>query len=410
METLTATYRIVTPMFIGDGHQHATSIRPPSIKGALRFWWRALNWKRFIKDVDQATALRRLHEEEARLFGSAVREENGRQIGGQGKFLLSVDTTRLHTTNKNTVHPQFSKRDAARYLSYGLMEAFSSEKKGTQAGQLIRSCINENQEFTVHIRFRDTVESSLQDALILLGLLGGLGSRSRHGIGSIVLTHLYKIKENKREPCWTAPDSKESYQKMIQDILKDSLMVSQLPPYSAFSAQSRVDILLTQQTDPYSTLQNFAHSMLMYRSWGKDGKVLGQPSEKRFKSDHDWSKNIRPNNFHPRRVIFGLPHNYGKEKNQQVTSETYERRASPLFFHVHQIGAEQFLGVSILLKSIFLPSTERIRVGEKKSKEGDNLVSQNIKWSIITDFLDGLDGADGVPNHPPRFPNKEKII
>jgi hypothetical protein len=45
MKTLQATYRIVTPMFIGDAEQKATDLRPPSIKGALRFWWRALNWK-----------------------------------------------------------------------------------------------------------------------------------------------------------------------------------------------------------------------------------------------------------------------------------------------------------------------------------------------------------------------------
>ncbi len=43
MTVITATYRVVTPMFIGDADQKATSLRPPSIKGALRFWWRALN-------------------------------------------------------------------------------------------------------------------------------------------------------------------------------------------------------------------------------------------------------------------------------------------------------------------------------------------------------------------------------
>ena len=49
MNTLEATYRIVTPMFIGDAEQKATSLRPPSIKGALRFWWRALNWKSYLQ-------------------------------------------------------------------------------------------------------------------------------------------------------------------------------------------------------------------------------------------------------------------------------------------------------------------------------------------------------------------------
>ncbi len=51
MEKLEATFRIVTPMFIGGADQTPSDgIRPPSVKGALRFWWRALNWGRFWKE------------------------------------------------------------------------------------------------------------------------------------------------------------------------------------------------------------------------------------------------------------------------------------------------------------------------------------------------------------------------
>jgi CRISPR-associated protein Cmr1 len=35
MTVITATYRIVTPMFLGGADQKATSLRPPSVKGAL---------------------------------------------------------------------------------------------------------------------------------------------------------------------------------------------------------------------------------------------------------------------------------------------------------------------------------------------------------------------------------------
>ncbi len=47
-ETLEAQFRIVTPMFLGGANQDVSDgIRPPLVKGALRFWWRALNWGRF---------------------------------------------------------------------------------------------------------------------------------------------------------------------------------------------------------------------------------------------------------------------------------------------------------------------------------------------------------------------------
>lgn len=50
---ITASYRIVTPMFIGDAKQEASGISPTSVKGALRFWWRALNWGEGFKRSGQ---------------------------------------------------------------------------------------------------------------------------------------------------------------------------------------------------------------------------------------------------------------------------------------------------------------------------------------------------------------------
>ncbi len=406
MKTLTATYRIVTPMFIGDAEQKAVDVRPPSFKGALRFWWRALQWRKIRKDYQtDAEALRELHKQEAALFGLAAREENGKQVGGQGKFLLSVNPANLSATAKDTVHPRFSKKDAARYLGYGVMEAFASRERNTQAGQLTRACLNENQDFTMKMRFRDEIDASLQDALIALGLLGGLGSRSRHGMGSISLLNLGVVNEKEQlEALWTAPDSKSGYQDMLRELFKDACLLPGLPPYSAFSAESRVDIL-TQANNPYDVLQDFARPMLMYRSWGKNEKVLDQPREEHFKSDHDWSKRtLSATGFHPRRVVFGLPHNYGKKLHEQVAPEKHGRRASPLLFHVQRISENEFLGISILLKSVFLPPTEKINAG-------DALVPQKIEWSVITtDFLDGLAGKDTMSNRPPRFPNKEKVI
>jgi CRISPR-associated protein Cmr1 len=94
---LTATYRIVTPMFIGDAEQKATSIRPPSIKGALRFWWRACQWGKMLQEAegDVSRALHTLHQREAKLFGIAAEDNSG----GQGRFLLQVNPTKLNECN-----------------------------------------------------------------------------------------------------------------------------------------------------------------------------------------------------------------------------------------------------------------------------------------------------------------------
>ena len=54
MQIIEADYNIVTPMFIGGGDkQEAPEIRPPSVKGALRFWWRALQWGECLNSQNQ---------------------------------------------------------------------------------------------------------------------------------------------------------------------------------------------------------------------------------------------------------------------------------------------------------------------------------------------------------------------
>src|SRR5690554_4739803 len=80
---ITAEYKLSTPMFLGDAFQEAdaTVLRNASIKGALRFWWRALNWGRLLASHggDQAAALKALHQREGELFGRASDNKNSAQ-------------------------------------------------------------------------------------------------------------------------------------------------------------------------------------------------------------------------------------------------------------------------------------------------------------------------------------------
>jgi len=100
MQKIEAQFEIVTPMFIGDAEQNATEISPSSVKGALRFWWRALNWGRFLEQAgNEAKALQLLHRQEVMLFGGLPEKikddetSKEKQIG-QGEFLLRVNQSK----------------------------------------------------------------------------------------------------------------------------------------------------------------------------------------------------------------------------------------------------------------------------------------------------------------------------
>ena len=64
-------------------------------------------------------------------------------------------------------------------------------------------------------------------------------------------------------------------------------------------------------------LDHVGRELMRYRSWGHRGRVLGAESEKEFQDDHDLMKS-RHRSKHPRRIAFGLPHNYGKRPEEQV--------------------------------------------------------------------------------------------
>ena len=412
MKTIEATFRIVTPMFLGGAdHSVTDGIRAPSVKGALRFWWRALNWRR-LYEPDTAKALAALHAEEARLFGAAAKTIDKEQAGGQGVFLLNVRHDELTSKKAGYIHEKFRSNDAARYLGYGLMVAFGSNNQmpPTTSGQLQRDCIDEGQEFVVSLLFRGEIVQSVRDALIFMGLVGGLGSRARHGMGSIALIRFVEPNDTPNE--WQAPLSAQEYDVQINQLFSRAADVEPSsgntePPFSAFWQESRIDRLLCGSSC-FAALDDFARALLMYRSWGRSdaqggSKVLGKASERRFDNDHKWFKDkpwarSHPG-FHPRRVVFGLPHNYHKD-HHHVVSENYERRSSPLLFHVHPI-AHTFIGVGIFMPAKFLPTGERI------SANGE-FPAANIDWSVITDFLDGKIGNPATTIN--RFSGKTAVL
>ena len=394
MIKIVAEFEIVTPMFLSgaDTEQSINRIRPPSIKGALRFWWRALQWNAVFHEANPLTTL---HERESKLFGNAADEKKGKGYG-QSTFSIQIIHGSLNVTERNTVYKDFvgknqSPRNAIRYLGYGLMVSFDNKEKKEQAGNLYRPCIDSKQKFTVVFKFLKKPDQSFYDALKLWRLLGGLGSRVRRGFGSLTLHRIeeinYKDGVEKKETKYSSEKIKDVV--CYKEILKNILVVDSVnnaSEYSAFDTNSRVDILYqgSENEDACDVLGHMAKRFVCYRSWGKYNKAYGCSVEQNFTNDKNWfhdTASERSSVFHPERVVFGLPHDYGKHEKDKVNAVHFNRRASPLFFHIHKIN-NFYIGVSIVFKSIFLPVGEKIQAGDKK-------INQSINFGIIDDFLDG---------------------
>lgn len=383
---LRATFAVTTPMFPGgaDPKNGPPELRPPSIKGVLRFWWRALAWSRHSGNRPE------IRDEEAKIFGAA----GDGSSHGQASFILRVPPA---TTTPIAVDTVLNGTDGrvvavgARYLGYGLMEAFGSRKTGKTEGQLSRRCLQAPFEFTLELISRATLDPSLVDALKLMGLLGGLGSRTRRGWGSLSLLSL----EGNTEP-WQPPSDRAAYVKALRDILCRTPLPDGEPPYSAFCKQTRIEVA-GSGTDPLRLLNTVGEEMLRYRSWGRAGKVGNvKVDQEAFKGDHDWfktsEKGIKISDGRPRRVMFGLPHNYSKKFG--VTAENFDRRASPLLIHVHRLADASYIAVLTILRSDFFPRVERLKITSERTEAFRDAAPD---WSVLEKFVD-------------RFPESTRVL
>jgi len=217
--TITATFEIVTPMFLGDADQKATAIRPTAIKGALRFWWRALNGHLSTQD---------LAKKEAELFGST---------DGGGVFSLSVSP--LDKFQAMTDWPPADPSASSSYMGYGL----TGDRQNPH-----REYIPVGLTFTVTISMHSNKledKPVIQAALEAFGLFGSLGSRARRGFGSVQLIELNQQKVNAP----TKSSVKAWFVQHLIHVLKNSTQLN----HTAFGADSYFAMPDDLKTQGYKT-------------------------------------------------------------------------------------------------------------------------------------------------------------
>ncbi|MCI0538136.1 MAG: type III-B CRISPR module RAMP protein Cmr1 [Acidobacteria bacterium] len=304
MVTLQATYRIVTPMFLGEAspNELANSIRPPSIKGALRFWWRFLNWSAFRAKAADAEAIQLMRNREDDLFGSSRT--------GQSKIVMAV-TARL---GREKVRDWPRNDTGSGYLGLGLFP--TGEHSGRAAFQ------EETSFFDVTLRLRSATDakdvSEIKRALIAFGLFGGLGARGqRRGFGSVALKQV-------GSELMTFPDS-QSYLEYGRRFLIEAGTTSDDPPFSAASVSSTITVVAT----------------------GDDARGVHERLGVAY-------KNFRKLVAKKDRIPFGLP---------LATVNTESRRASPLLFHVHPTINPKFTGIALFIPAIFHPDYPSASLG-----------------------------------------------
>ncbi len=364
-------------MFMSGAEPTKAELRLPSIKGALRFWWRALAWERHGGD------LQAIRTEENRLFGSTDT--------GQAAVLMRLEVKELpQQKGPNKVELGLERLGGARYLGYGVIESSNNRERGTQRGELLRACLPAPFTFTLICRFKPGTslqsKSEVVKAIQILGLLGALGSKARKGYGSVNLINLSGAES------WHPPKDKKGLASLVKEVLSTSLNSEELPEYTAFSKACRISVVETGR-DPLKLLDSIGKALQEYRMNLED-KVVG-----------DFIKGAGVSE-HPERVLFGLPHNYffrqaGRRRDVKVdvnsTNEKRNRRASPLFIHAHELDKGQHAAILAVMPAKFLPEEDLIRL-EDVSDDGRRLEPQEFSqetndFQTLHNFLDSFSNS-----------------
>lgn len=419
-----ARFEIVTPMFLGDADQEAAGIREASIKGALVYWWRALNYASFVQESggNLTDALTAMQTREQALFGGGKH--------GQSAVLLKVDPRPiLQKCNQGQVLNGESGEpvgEGTRYLGYGLMGAF-----GADAGKLSHSCFRSG-NFKVSLIFRKSIVADGADdvdvvqnvvpALKAIGLIGGLGARKRRGWGSVALLSLKGAEE------WVAPTTPEGYIEELNRLIGEAArdQIGARFPLTAFAKETDIRVGTVQNANALTVLNDLGEGFQRYRAWGHNGKVGGQDSEMNFQADHDWFKSgkgrptkdifkDKAGQEHstaslPKRAAFGLPHNYFSRRgasngsnlqmNVKAASGESDRRGSPLIFHIHKLSDGRCFAVASYFPTLFLENA-KITVN-KDTKD------YHFEPDTIINFLNGIRTTGGHAN-PAYFPNESVL-
>jgi CRISPR-associated protein Cmr1 len=168
--TISLAVEVVTPVLGGGSQTRALDdvdvIRAATVRGYLRFWWRALRGHEFAD-------AKGLHVRESELWGRAATDEGGRAavevriddiVGGQ---VDDADIDLVKTPGAYALWPARSEKRSQRPPA-------PRRKPGTR--------------FRVSLLAPSDREGELRDVLRAWLLFGGYGSRTRRGLGSFRVT------------------------------------------------------------------------------------------------------------------------------------------------------------------------------------------------------------------------------
>ncbi|WBM74770.1 type III-B CRISPR module RAMP protein Cmr1 [Saprospira grandis] len=218
MHTITFECETITPMFMAGADGKTPELRAPSIKGALRFWWRALNGHLELEE---------LKKREGEIFGNTEQ---------RSKVLLRVREVNVKYSDRIFKNSSPEVSMDVKYMAYGVQDNYYIEE-GSRFN-IIVSCRN-----------KEILEKEIKPAFSALVAFGGLGAKGRNGFGSIKASNVddidivlrYSAFKQEIQATYTALSSKVKVFEGVYSVCSWEVGISDLKLIYADNGKKKVD-------------------------------------------------------------------------------------------------------------------------------------------------------------------------
>lgn len=233
-------------------------LRPSAVRGALRFWWRALNAHRY-------TSIAELRAGEGELFGTQAAEG----LPGPGKLGVTVVAI---PRKPGECKPWSVSPGDALGGAY-----FPAQGMGREPSALLEPGASASISID-YIGLTEGQQNQIRHALAAYILFGGSGARTRRGAGALCLASADDARRI------GAPYNRESLEQWCREIVRER------SPLEVFCIGSRVGIYLA--ADTHKSGEKAQQNLLkMWREFRQDRK---HPETWTGSKDGDWGRTQWP--------------------------------------------------------------------------------------------------------------------
>ncbi len=348
----TRRYKVITPLWGGgvkaNENDPITLIRGSSIRGHLRFWWRALRG-----NSDEGTIIE-MRRRENEIWGSTK---------APSQVKISVRVTNAGTKFQPTNFKNESIQDVGAMNSKDAYVTFPLRlgKSDKQAGKS-PAVLKENVEFNLELEYPDSLKDEVEAALWGWQTFGGIGARTRRGMGAIECTHIDGVPQK--------PVARSDFDEYIRSNLNSWKQEGDFP-VGVPHLSPRAVFKLTGSQNYQTWIEALRNIIGQYKRFRQSRPGGGQHPGRSHWPEPDLIKDCFPKKTfrHPPehkvqgkapRAVFGLPiiikfkpYDYGEMQDPDETTiqgvGKIDRMASPLIIRPVHL-AEGFAGLAVLLE------------------------------------------------------------